>query len=136
MFPFALTTILKNSQYVAFSLRFEFIFTIFLTHYTTKPVYIYHFLDSTMDFNSTLKEHQTNILRGIFTDSSVINYSTIFDATTPIHSRGAFIFLPISSEKDPRVIKVVIIFSRNRIRKIFTKNHSEFSIRSYPHLCK
>lgn len=38
-----------------------------------------------MDFNSTLKEHQTNILRGIFTDPSVINYSTIFDATTPHH---------------------------------------------------
>lgn len=78
----------------------------------------------------------SNILRGIFTNPSVINYSTIFDATTPIYSRGAFIFLSISSEKDPRVIKVVIIFSRNRIRKIFTKNHSEFSIRSYPHLCK
>ena len=74
---------------------------------------------------------------------SVINCSTIFDATTPIHSQHTYVytsvhFYPVPPVKRiPRVISVVIVFTRNRIRKIFTKDNFEFSICSYHlHLCK
>ena len=125
----------KNSWCIAPSLpRSDFIFAIFPAYYTMN-------YDTCRSIDFQKKPY---IYR-----PSVINCSTIFDATTPDSFACIYIYIYIftpfrewkgsSPSPLPRVINVVIVFTRNRIRKIFTKDNFEFSIRSYHlhlHLCK
>lgn len=56
-----------------------------------------------------------------------------YNNRTDSFARIVVIFLPVSRVKgilplpSPRVVKTFIAFSRNRIRKIFTEAHFEFS---------